>query len=76
MRHLQRLPLVSALDIEPLIHLTAVENSLITTDILCDIVQRIDKLQSEFFALLVFQDGDFFNVTYRAKIMDTRDIKW
>ena len=56
MRHLQRLPLIPALDIEPFIDLATVENRLVTADVLGDIVKRVNQLQPKLFALLVFED--------------------
>jgi hypothetical protein len=56
MRHLQRLPLIPTLDIESLIYVAAVENRLVTADVLRDIVQRVEQLQPQLFALLVFED--------------------
>ena len=62
MRHLQRLSLVPALDIKSLIDLAAVEDGLVASKVLRDIVKRVEQFQPEFFALLVFENGNLLNV--------------
>jgi hypothetical protein len=69
-RHLQSCPFVAALDIEPLVRLTAVQNALVTANLLSNEVQSLDQLEAEFLPLLVFGNGNVFDVTDKTKVMD------
>jgi hypothetical protein len=69
-RHLQTRPLEATLDIEALVRLRAVKNSLVATHILRNKVQRLDNPQTELLALLVLCDGDVFDVTDEAEVVD------
>lgn len=66
MRHLQPCPLESALDIESLIRLRTIKNRLVAAYLLGDEVERLDEFQAEFLALLVFCNGNVFDVSYEA----------
>lgn len=70
MRHLQSRPLETALDVESLIGLRAVENGLVAADVLRHVVQRLDDAQTQLLALLVLGDGDVFDVTDEAEAVD------
>lgn len=71
MRHLQARTLEPALYIEPLVRLRAIQNTFITSNLLGNEIERLNDLKPEFLALLVFRDGNVFDVAYDAKIMDT-----
>lgn len=73
MGHLQAGPSEAAFDIEALVCFTAIEDRLVATDLLGDEVEGLDQAKTELLALLVFRDGDIFDVTDEAKIMDTVD---
>jgi hypothetical protein len=70
MCHLQPRSLVSALDIEPLVRLAAVENALVTSNLLRDEIQSLDQLEAELLSLLVFGDCNIFNVTDETQVVD------
>jgi hypothetical protein len=70
MRHLQPRTLKAALDVEALVRLAAVQDALIAAHFRGDEVERLDDLQSELFALLVFRDGDVFDVSDEAEVVD------
>lgn len=72
MRHLQASSLEAALDIKPLIRLAAIQDGLVAAHILGDEIQRLDDLQPELLALLIFGYGDVFDVAYFAKVVDAR----
>ena len=71
MCHLQPRPLVSTLDVESLICFAAIKNTLVASHLLRDEVQCLNELQPKFLPLLVFRDGDIFDVSNKAKVMDT-----
>ena len=70
MCHLQTRSLVSALDIESLVRLAAVENALVTSNLLRDEIQSLDQLEAELLSLLVFGDCNIFNVTDETQVVD------
>jgi hypothetical protein len=70
MCHLQPRPLVSTLDVESLICFAAIKNTLVASHLLRDEVQCLDELQSQFLPLLVFGDGNIFDVSHETKVMD------
>ena len=70
MCHLQPRSLVSALDIESLVRLAAVENALVTSNLLRDEIQSLDQLEAELLSLLVFGDCNIFNVTDETQVVD------
>jgi hypothetical protein len=70
MCHLQSCSLVPALDVEPLIGFAAVQNALVTANLLSDEVQSLDQLEAELLSLLVFSNGNVFDVTDEAKVVD------
>lgn len=63
MCHLQSCSLESALDIETLVGLTTVQNGLVASDLVGDVVQSLDDAETEFLALLIFGYCDVFDVT-------------
>jgi hypothetical protein len=71
MCHLQPRSLVSTLNVESLICFAAIKNTLVASHLLRDKVQRLDELQPKLLPLLVFRDGDIFDVANKAKVMDT-----
>jgi hypothetical protein len=70
MCHLQPSSLVSTLNIESLVRLAAVENALVTSNLLRDEIQSLDQLEAELLSLLVFGDCDIFNVTDETQVVD------
>jgi hypothetical protein len=70
MCHLQPRPLVSTLDVESLICFAAIKNTLVASHLLRDEVQCLNELQPKFLPLLVFRDGNIFDVANKAKVMD------
>lgn len=72
--HLQPSPLKAALDVEALIGLTTVENSLVAADLFGNKVERLDQAQAQFFALLVLCNGDILNMADQAQVVDTARI--
>lgn len=73
MSHFQARPPESTLDVEPLVRFAAVQNALITADLLGDEVQSLDELQAQFLALLVFRHGDILDVSDEAEVVDAVD---
>lgn len=71
-RHLQTRPLEATLDIEALVCLRAVENSLVAANVLRDKVQRLDDPQTELLSLLVLCDSDVFDVADETEVVDAR----
>jgi hypothetical protein len=69
-RHLQTRSLEPALDVETLVGLRAVQNSLVAANVLGHVVQGLDDAQTELLALLVLCDGNVFDVADEAKVMD------
>lgn len=49
------------------------ETNLITSKLFSDMIQGVDDMQTEFFALLVFRDGNVFDVAYLAEIVDAKE---
>jgi hypothetical protein len=70
-RHLQTRPLETALDIEALVRLRAVKNSLVATHILRNKVQRLDDPQPKLLALLVLCDSNILNMTDETEVVNT-----
>lgn len=69
MCHLQPSSLVSALDVESLVRLAAIQNALVTPNLLRDEIQSLDQLEAELLSLLVFGDCNIFNVTDETKVV-------
>lgn len=63
MSHLNTSPLEATLDIKALIHLTAIEDSLITANMLRNIIQSLNHLQSQLLPLLILRNGNIFNMS-------------
>jgi hypothetical protein len=78
MCHLQPCPLEATLDIEPLVRFATVQNALVTAHFFGDEFERLDDFQAELFALLVFGDGNVFNVSDEAEVVDARGllVRW
>jgi hypothetical protein len=70
--HLQTRSLETTLDVEALVRLRAVKNSLVATHILRDKVQRLDDPQTKLLALLVLCDSNIFDVADEAEVVDAR----
>jgi len=76
MRHLQAGAFEAALDVEALVGFGAVEDGLVAADVLGDEIERLDELQAELLALLVFGDGDVFDVPDQAEVVYARFWNW
>jgi hypothetical protein len=73
-RHLQTRSLESALDVETLVRLRAVQNSLVAADVLRHVVQSLDDAQTKLLPLLVLCDGNVLDMADEAEVVDaTRD---
>lgn len=72
MSHLQARPPETALDVEPLVVFAAVEDCLVAARLLRDEVEGLDDTEAQFLALLVFGDGNVFNVSDGPEIVDAR----
>lgn len=68
--HFQSGPPKTALHVETLVGLAAVQYCLVASCLLGDIVERLDEAQAQFFALLILGDGDILDVTDRPEIVD------
>jgi len=60
--HLQPSASKAAFEIETLVWFGTVEDALITTNLLGNVVQRLDKPQSQLFALLLPRDGNVLDM--------------
>ena len=69
-RHLQAGPPETALDVEALVVLAAVEDGLVTPRLPGDEVEGLDDAQTQLLALLVLGDGDVLDVANGAEIVD------
>lgn len=70
MCHLQSRPLVSAFDVESFVCFAAIQNALVTADLLSHEIESLDQLESELLPLLIFGNGDVFDMTNEAKMVD------
>lgn len=70
MCHLESRPLESALDVEPLVRLAAIKNTLVAAHLGRDEIEGLDELESEFLALLVLRNGDIFDVADESEVVD------
>ena len=52
------------------------EENLVAADFLGNVIQGLDDAQTEFLALLVFGDGDVFDVAYFAEVVNAARTKW
>lgn len=69
MCHLKPSPLISAFGVETLIGLRTVQNRLVAADFFRNCVQSLYYPQPELFPLLVFCDGDVFDVGDEAEVV-------
>jgi hypothetical protein len=70
MRHLQPRPFKPTLDIKPLVRLTAIQDTLVTTHSLRHAIQRLNNTQPQFLALLVLRHGDVLDVAHQTHVVD------
>jgi hypothetical protein len=70
--HLQTRPLEATLDVEALVRLRAVKNSLVAANVLRDKVQRLDDPQTKLLALLVLCNSNVFDVADEAEVVDAK----
>lgn len=69
MCHLESSSFEAALDVEPFIGLAAVQDTLVTSDLLRQVVQSRYDPQPELLALLVLVDGNVLDVSNQAHVM-------
>lgn len=70
MGHRQAGSLEPTFDIEPLIRLTAIQNGFIASNSLSHSVKSLNDSQTKLLALLVFGNGDIFDMAYQAQVVD------
>lgn len=70
MGHLQPSASKPALEVKTLVCFAAVENGLVAADLFGDKVESLNQTKTELLALLVFSDGNIFDMTDKSKIMD------
>ena len=70
MRHLQAGASESALDVETLIGLAAVEDALVAAHLVGDVVEGLDQAETELLALLVLGNCNVFDVADVAKAVN------
>jgi hypothetical protein len=70
MCHLQPCSPEAALDVEALVRLATVQDTLVTSDLGSNEVERLDDAQPELLALLVLRDGDVLDMTHEAEAVD------
>ena len=63
MRHLQSCSFEATLNVETLICLAAIQNTLVAANLLCNEIKRLDEFQSELFALLIFCYCNIFDMS-------------
>ena len=68
--HLQTGSSETALDVEALVCLAAVEDGLVAARLLGDKVECLDQPQTQLLALLILGNRDVFDVTDHSKAMD------
>lgn len=69
-RHLQASPLETALDVESLVGVTAIKDSLVAANFVCDEVESLDQPETQLLALLILCDGDVLDVANLAEVMN------
>lgn len=70
MRHLEPSPPETALNIEALVRLGAVQYALVAADLLRNKVERLDGAQAKLLALLVLRDGNVLDVADEPEVVD------
>lgn len=68
--HLKASSSESALDIEALVGVAAVEDALVAANLLGNVVEGLDQPEAELLALLILCDGDVFDVADLAQAVD------
>jgi len=70
MCHLEASPFEAALDIKALVRFAAIEYALVASDLLSYVVESLDDFEAEFLSLLVLGDGDIFDMTNDAEVVN------
>ena len=70
MRHLQASPLVATLDIEAFVGLRAIQDGLVTPDLLSHEIQRLNDPQPQLLALLVLGHSNVLDVSNKPQLVD------
>lgn len=68
--HLKTGPPEAALDVEALVRLAAVQDRLVASDLLGNVVQSLDDAQAQLLSLLVLGDGDIFDVADKPEVVN------
>lgn len=68
--HLEPRPLETALDVEALVGLAAVEDGLVAADLVGNKVEGLDQPKTQLLPLLILCDGDVFDVSDGAEAVD------
>lgn len=76
MCHLETRSLESALDVEPLVGLTAVQDALVATDVCGNEIEGLDDFESELLALLVLGYRYILDVSDETEVVDARMRQW
>lgn len=63
----------SALDVEALVGVAAIENAFVAADLLGNMIEGLDQPQTELLALLVLGDGNVFDVSDGTEAVNTVD---
>lgn len=71
MCHFQSCPLESTLDVETFVGLTTVQDGLVTSDLVGDVVQGLNDAETELLPLLILGYCNVFNVPDETKCVDT-----
>jgi len=69
--HLQTSSPEATLDVEAFVGFAAVENALVAANLLGDVIEGLDQPQAELLTLLVFGDGNVFNVSDGTETVNT-----
>ena len=69
-RHLQTSPLEPTLDVEPLVRLAAIQDGLVTPDLLSHEIQRLNDPRPQLLALLVLGHSNVLDVSNKPQLVD------
>ena len=70
MSHFEASSLETTLEIETLVGLTAIKNTLVAADLFSHKIQSLDHLQSQLLSLLILSDGDILDVAYEPEVVN------
>lgn len=67
MSHLEPSSSETTFNVEPLVGLAAIENSLVASDVCGNVIESLNHTQTQLLSLLVFRDGNIFDVASLAE---------